>query len=124
MWFNELLHELGNTMSMPQLQANSDGVVGLQFASGERLIIEHDDDDEGIQLSLLKTSEDFDLLDHIENTLRLCHYQRGLPFVIAPGLMGDDTLTYSIYLERDDATPSNLDKAIDLLKNTAMAATS
>ncbi len=115
-WFEDLITELGHSLDVETLQADAEGVVGLAFASGERLIIERDAEGEGMNITLMKQIADFEALRDLEKSLSLCHYKRGMAFAVVPGLIGDNTMTYSIYLHTDDANISNLDQAIDRLK--------
>jgi type III secretion system chaperone SycN len=118
-WLDDLLTQYGSSIGMDNFQSNHAGVAGLDFENGDQLIFEGHD--EGLLVSMIRMSQGYELATELQKALLLCHYRAGSSYPIQPGLQGDDHLSLSIYLPRDEAGPSNVEAVVTKLRATLEA---
>ena len=89
-------------------------VSNLIIEDGRYILdIEKLDEPRGVVMALFSKVAAHELYDKAKLLLSYCHYDKFLPFLVQPGLRGDDTLVLMVHLE--EAWAENLVRAFDLM---------
>jgi type III secretion system chaperone SycN len=113
---DDLPAAFGESLGLGALRWSDRDTLSLAFESGETLGLERRIDRQQVLVYVARAIEvgvDADAV--MQEALRLCHYGRGLPVAVRPGLAGRDRLVFLLKLPFADATLPALNERIELL---------
>lgn len=114
-WFDDLLHTFATNIGAGRLEKSEAGTAGLLFENGDHLYLE--ENEQVVQLSLVRKSSGFELLREIEALLNLCHFRHSRMYQAQPALLGEDVLVLGISLPQEDTTFDGLNHAVIQLQD-------
>lgn len=114
-WYDTVFQDFGKSIKIDDFSANENGVAGLEFENGERLIFEGSENK--IRISVFNRISEFSLLGTLESILSYCHHESPLYFPIRTSILGENMLASSISLHREQATLNHIEIAISQLRD-------
>ena len=112
MWVDRTLEEFGQSIGMPGLRFNDQGVVMLTFERMGTLFLERHE--EQILMYMVRKAEHAPLAV-FRRALGLCHYQENQPFELHVGLRREDDLVFLVKIPEQEFILPTVERALQFL---------